>query len=328
ETKLPTRSNEPVPPTQSNEPVPPTRSNEPVPAKRSNEPVPFTKNKITLFKSEYEHFRKWPWVVKTPESSFIVQAKLKEIINDYNVEYTRKDNPILLSIVDTAYPEDWIRIKFAQNEWDQMSDTSECFINKAVKETINADKTWQANVITFTLERRRILISSDEEPTEGTVHGYQSTEKFLVYEISKSPSNQSGEKSISDRYKLYKTMKDNYDTIVSYFYNQFGEYMYQNHSLRNLEIYGILVSGFELEIFVLDQPGAVVSRVRRITRIEIPVNIKNNDYYLWIDRLVYALNTQHSLLNKLISKLKREKLRDEEYKGFLFSTIPKSIGSP
>lgn len=302
---------------------------------RSNEPVPFTKSKITLFKSEYEHFRRWPWVVETQDSSFIVQARLKGIINDYNIEYTRKDNPILSSIVDTTYPEDWIRTKFTQNEWDQISDTSGCLINKATKETISADSlseiknhfqqlrnskkylkpnkrlnegSWQASVTTFTFtiisrefidiqyvnnerqstgsKRRRNLISSDEENYEitevrrgkrpdflvETVHGYRSTENFLknkllhfeylIGEISKSPSNQSGEKSISDRYKMYKMMKDNYDTIVSYFYNQYGQYMHQDLSLRNLEIYGILVSGFDLEIFVLDRPGAVISRVR------------------------------------------------------------------
>ncbi|CAG8812705.1 19801_t:CDS:2 [Gigaspora margarita] len=339
---------------------------------RSNEPVPFTKSKITLFKSEYEHFRRWPWII-----------------------------PILSSIVDTTYPEDWIRTKFTQNEWDQISDTSGCLINKATKETISADSlseiknhfqqlrnskkylkpnkrlnegSWQASVTTFTFtiisrefidiqyvnnerqstgsKRRRNLISSDEENYEitevrrgkrpdflvETVHGYRSTENFLknkllhfeylIGEISKSPSNQSGEKSISNRYKMYKMMKDNYDTIVSYFYNQYGQYMHQDLSLRNLEIYGILVSGFDLEIFVLDRPGAVISRVRRVIRIEIPVNIENNDYYLWMDRLVYALNAQHSLLNKLIIKLKKKKSQDEEYKGFLFSTIPKSIGSP
>ncbi|CAG8771918.1 25786_t:CDS:2, partial [Gigaspora rosea] len=368
---------------------------------RNNEPVPFAKSKITLFKSEYEHFRKWPWVIETQGSSFIVQAKLKDIINDYNAEYTRKDDPILSSILDTAYPEDWIRTKFTQDEWVQISDMTGCLINKAVKKTISAnglneiknhfkqlrnskkyskpkkrlnEGSWQASVTTFTFtiisrefidiqyvnnerqsigsKRRRNLISSDEENHEiteirrrkkpdflvETVHGYRSTENFLknrllhfeylIGEISKSPSNQSGEKSISDRYKMYKMMKDNYDTIVSYFYNQFGQYMYQDLTLRNLEIYGILVSGFDLEIFVLDRPGAVVSRVRRVIKIEIPVNTENNDYYLWMDHLVYALNTQHSLLNKLISKLKNKKSRDEEYKEFLFSTIPKSIGSP
>jgi len=172
-------------------------------------------------------------------------------------------------------------------------------------------------------EKIKKILKSGKRPdfiVEG-VSGYQSTDKnikkrlhfeYLVGEVARSPLKQSKKKTESNKYKLFKLMKDNHNSIVSYLYNKYGQNM-DYSDVNDLEIYGILVSGFQLYIYVLDQPGSSINRIRLIETLMLPVDKEDSNYYIWIDRLVYALNRNANLLEKLIRK-KRTIL--EEIKTF------------
>ncbi|CAH1767916.1 12489_t:CDS:2, partial [Entrophospora sp. SA101] len=113
-----------------------------------------------------------------------------------------------------------------------------------------SEKEWQEMSSTFSCTIKRSTM-------EG-VSGYQSTDKNI-------------KKKLHFKYLVGELMKDNHNSIVSYLYNKYGQNM-DYSDVNDLEIYGILVSGFQLYIYyyVLDQPGTSINRIRLIEILMLP----------------------------------------------------------
>ncbi|CAJ0752948.1 11638_t:CDS:2, partial [Entrophospora sp. SA101] len=144
--------------------------------------------------------------------------------------------------------------------------------------------------------------------------------EFLVGEVCSQPWNEKEDKTNGDTGKLFRLMKDCYDSIALYFYEKFGTNYSSCWNLKNLEIYGIIVSGFEIIIYVLDQPGFGVYRIRKVVKLEIPVKEENNDYYLYINKLMFAINEMEKLVENLNSELSKKSSKKNE-KDFLISSL-------
>ncbi|CAJ0828503.1 15141_t:CDS:10, partial [Entrophospora sp. SA101] len=144
--------------------------------------------------------------------------------------------------------------------------------------------------------------------------------EFLVGEVCSQPWNEKEDKMNGDTRKLFRLMKDCYDSIALYFYEKFGTNYSSCWNLKNLEIYGIIVSGFEIIIYVLDQPGFGVYRIRKVVKLEIPVKEENNDYYLYINKLMFAINEMEKLVENLNSELSKKSSKKNE-KDFLISSL-------
>ncbi|CAB4410354.1 unnamed protein product [Rhizophagus irregularis] len=109
---------------------------------------------------------------------------------------------------------------------------------------------------------------------------FQKKLEFFVGEVSNSPWKEKSDKTNKDRKKLIRMLKDIYDHIAKTF---FSKYSYLNiNSFKNLEIYGIQITGFKMKIFCFDKPGFGLYRVRKVDEITIPVNIKDD----FIDELL------------------------------------------
>src|SRR5947209_7508728 len=67
--------------------------------------------------------------------------------------------------------------------------------------------------------------------------------EFLVGEVCFQLWRKRENKTDDDMKKLFRIMKDCYDNIVLYFYNKFSINYSNRYNLRNLEIYGIIISG-------------------------------------------------------------------------------------
>nr|CAG8540607.1 12909_t:CDS:2 [Entrophospora candida] len=121
--------------------------------------------------------------------------------------------------------------------------------------------------------------------------------------------------------------EDCYDSIVLYFYNKFSVNYSNHYNLRNLEIYGIIISGFELTIYVLDHPGFGAYRIQKAAQLNIPAKEENDNYYFYINKSMFAIDKMSKLVNNLNSELEQKSSKKNE-KDFLVSSLSRTMKSP
>ncbi|CAG8566747.1 12395_t:CDS:2 [Rhizophagus irregularis] len=148
---------------------------------------------------------------------------------------------------------------------------------------------------------------------------FQKKLEFFVGEVSNSPWKEKSDKTNKDRKKLIRMLKDIYDHIAKTF---FSKYLYLNiNSFKNLEIYGIQITGFKMKIFCFDKPGFGLYRVRKVDEITIPVNIKDD----FIDRTFEGLMTKVYVNNiKTTISSQRKGAKNLQWE----KSLPKTMNSP
>nr|CAG8498028.1 2704_t:CDS:10 [Entrophospora candida] len=189
------------------------------------------------------------------------------------------------------------------------------------------------------LKRRRNEIHSDDEQEnnvmgkkrkkQGKCHDMRLESRkpvdsnlkfeFLVGEVCFQPWCKKEDKTDDDTKKLFRIMKDCYDSIVLYFYNKFSVNYSNHYNLRNLEIYG-----FELTIYVLDHPGFGAYRIQKAAQLNIPAKEENDNYYFYINKSMFAIDKMSKLVKNLNSELEQKSSKKNE-KDFLVSSLKELI---
>ena len=83
-----------------------------------------------------------------------------------------------------------------------------------------------------------IFISREKYRYQGNINF-----EIVIGEVCSSPWWEKEPKTSSDLKKMFKNMKDCRDLISKYFYNKYGNYKCNGYNLRDIEIYGILITG-------------------------------------------------------------------------------------
>ncbi|CAJ0626960.1 5447_t:CDS:2 [Entrophospora sp. SA101] len=135
--------------------------------------------------------------------------------------------------------------------------------------------------------------------------------KFEIYfsEICLSPWIKLLPEINSDKNKMMRMTKDSYDLITKYSYKKYGKNSNNNKNLdlKNLEVFGAIIYGFNMEVYSLDKVGYRIYRVRLVRTLKIPVREGNNEYYRSLNQLMYAIHYMSSMIENLDKSLKKEK---------------------
>ncbi|CAH1762720.1 9378_t:CDS:2 [Entrophospora sp. SA101] len=158
--------------------------------------------------------------------------------------------------------------------------------------------------------KRRKLESISDNDSEEKYHDPKLV-KFEIYfsEICLSPWIKLLPEINSDKNKMMRMTKDSYDLITKYSYKKYGKNSNNNKNLdlKNLEVFGAIIYGFNMEVYSLDKVGYRIYRVRLVRTLKIPVREGNNEYYRSLNQLMYAIHYMSSMIENLDKSLKKEK---------------------
>ncbi|CAG8724292.1 4079_t:CDS:2, partial [Gigaspora margarita] len=140
---------------------------------------------------------------------------------------------------------------------------------------------------------------------------FQKKLELLVEEVSNSLWKEKND----------KTNRDIYDRIAKAF---FKKYSFLNIQLfKNLEIYGIQITGFKMKILCLDKPGFCLYRVRKVDEITIPVKIEDNSIDKVFEKLMYSVQHTMECINdiKNVAKSMKKQAKESNWKKSFLKTI-------
>ncbi|KAF0410420.1 hypothetical protein F8M41_008283 [Gigaspora margarita] len=155
--------------------------------------------------------------------------------------------------------------------------------------------------------------------------------EYLIGEVAGPPFSATEKKNTTDRRKLYKMMKDSHDMICKHFYKKYGNHKCQELDLWSLETVGFLITGLKMRIFVLDQPGFGIYRIRLVKILDIPVKKNTNveEYNDYLNRLMYAINESQKLIKNFNDCFKdQESKKNNSNEKFLISSLPPTARTP
>ncbi|CAJ0745927.1 2954_t:CDS:2, partial [Entrophospora sp. SA101] len=174
-------------------------------------------------------------------------------------------------------------------------------------------------------KRRRIISKSDNLNLDKENLNSQKKREPIVGEIAYSPWDEDDIKTRNDQLKLYRMMKDLFDDIMKTNILKYDKFVTAD-MFKSLEIYGILIKGFQMFVFVLDKPGFGLYRIRKVDELTIPVKEKNDDVIKVYESLMFAVKKTKEFIDELHENLRTKKKEDND--PWLLSSMPPTCKSP
>nr|CAG8632214.1 11463_t:CDS:2 [Entrophospora candida] len=251
----------------------------------------------------------WPWLFQRKAFAPIENVR-------YAPDHLNYDDPIVSSIVDTSNPHPWLRNNFSNEEWKKISDKSNSKINDVGNVNFIGENHMNdlRNHFYF-IRKNSTYTKKDKFINEGTWRSHCTTIPFNIVTrdvgtlqliMISIGSKRRKLESISDNDSEEKTV---YYLTTKYSYKKYGKNSNNNKNLnlKNLEVFGAIISGFNMEVYSLDKVGYKIYRIRLMRTLKIPVREDNNEYYRSLNQLMYAIHDMSSMIENLDKSLKKEK---------------------
>ncbi|CAH1767807.1 12944_t:CDS:2, partial [Entrophospora sp. SA101] len=123
--------------------------------------------------------------------------------------------------------------------------------------------------------------------------------ELFVCEVVGHPWLNDKQKYLDDTRKAYRMLKDMHDLISNYFFQKYGVIKWDDDlNIENLEVFAIIINGFNLSVYSMDKPTAQVYRIRLVESTTVPVQNEYASYYEVIGRLVNSVISIHSRMRE------------------------------
>ncbi|CAJ0892640.1 7378_t:CDS:2 [Entrophospora sp. SA101] len=144
--------------------------------------------------------------------------------------------------------------------------------------------------------------------------------ELFVCEVVGHPWLNDKQKYLDDTRKAYRMLKDMHDLISNYFFQKYGVIKWDDDlNIENLEVFAIIINGFNLSVYSMDKPTAQVYRIRLVESTTVPVQNEYASYYEVIGRLVSVTSHYSQLIRDLDNKLKLSKKKSLDNKPLKIS---------